>query len=138
MFYPYVVKGISEIATERGYQIVLSDARAAYGSRTAETYEFELFQQYINNRVDGIIFASVASKEHSERYCKKLLESADKFKRTPLVSLERNLTPYGIDSVYFDGYANSVMAVQHLIDCGCRKICHISGPGIWKSQKNVF
>ena len=45
------------------------------------------------------------------------------------MSLERNLTPYGIDSVYFDGYANSVMAVQHLIDCGCRKICHISGPG---------
>ena len=42
---------------------------------------------------------------------------------------ERDLTPYGIDSVYFDGFENSRMAVRHLIDCGCRKICHISGPG---------
>ena len=129
VFYPYIVKGISEIATERGYQIVLSDARSAYGDRSAENYEFELFQQYINNRVDGIIFASVASKEHIERYCRKLLEAVNKFKPTPLVSLERDLTPYGIDSVYFDGFENSRMAVRHLIDCGCRKICHISGPG---------
>ena len=35
VFYPYIVKGISEIATERGYQIVLSDARSAYGDRSS-------------------------------------------------------------------------------------------------------
>ena len=37
------------------------------------------------------------------------------------------MTDVGIDSVYFDGYANAQKAVQHLIDCGCKKICHITG-----------
>lgn len=129
VFYHYILKGISEIAADKGYQIVSGDARVAYGNRAAENREFKLFQQYINNRVDGIIFASAASKEHTRHHCQRLLETANKFKPTPLVSLERDFTEFGIDSVYFDGYANSIIAVQHLIDCGCRKICHISGPG---------
>ena len=45
-----------------------------------------------------------------------------------MVSLERDLTSVGIDSVYFDGYANARMATQHLIECGCKKIGHITGP----------
>ena len=128
VFYPYVVKGIDEVATQRGYQVLLSDARSVYGNQSAEKYELELFRQYINNRVDGIIFASVVSKERSANYCEKLKKLADKYKKTPIVSLERDFSGYGIDSVYFDGYENSSIAVQHLYDCGCRKICHISGP----------
>lgn len=128
VFYPYLVRGISEVAAEKGYQIILSDARVPHGSRTAENYELELFQQYVNNRVDGIIFVSAAPEDHSESHCKKLKAAANRFKYTPIVSLERDFTDYGVDSVYFNAYENSIMAVQHLIDCGCRKICHISGP----------
>jgi DNA-binding LacI/PurR family transcriptional regulator len=42
--------------------------------------------------------------------------------------LERDFTSYGIDSVFFDGFYNARIAVQHLTDCGCKNICHISGP----------
>ena len=129
VFYPYIVKGINEVLTLHGYQIMQSDARNAYGNRNAEKREYELFQQYINNRVDGIIITSGVPRAHIKAYCRKIREAANKFKRTPVVSLERNLSAYGIDSVYFDGYANTGIAVQHLIDCGCRKVCHITGPG---------
>lgn len=128
VFYPYVVKGINSVAVEKGYQIVICDAQGIYGDHQAIKREKELFRRLIANRVDGIIFVSTVSNENKERYFTQIKKQAGKYKRIPLVSMERDFTDIGIDSVYFDGYANAKTAVQHLVDCGCRKICHITGP----------
>lgn len=128
VFYPYVVKGINSVAVEKGYQIVICDAQGAYGDRQAVKGEKELFRRLIANRVDGIIFVSIVSKENKEKYFGQIKKMANKYKRIPLVSMERDFTDVGIDSVYFDSYTNTRTAVQHLIDCGCTKICHIAGP----------
>ena len=82
----------------------------------------------IASRVDGIIFVSSVSTENREKYFSQIKKQANKYKNIPLVSIERDLTSVGIDSVYFDGYANARMATQHLIECGCKKIGHITGP----------
>ena len=128
LFYPYVVRGISSVAEEKGYQVMLCDAKASYGDPMALKREYALFQQLFANRVDGIIFVSSISNEESMPYLEKLQKEANMHKRIPFVSLERDFTQAGIDSVYFDGPKNAGMAVQHLIDIGCRKICHITGP----------
>ena len=86
-----------------------------------------MFRRLIANRVDGIIFASSIPNESAEKYFSQLRKQANKHKKIPLVSMERDMTDFGIDSVYFDGYTNAQKAVQHLIDCGCKKICHITG-----------
>lgn len=128
LFYPYVVRGINSVAMEKGYQILICDAQGTYGDQQAIKREKELFRRLIANRVDGIIFASTVSAEDKQTYFRELNAEANKYKRTPLVSLERNFTSEGIDSVYFDSFENAKKAVQHLVDCGCRKICHITGP----------
>ena len=128
LFYPYVVRGINSVADEKGYQVMLCDGKSAYGDSEAVKREYNLFQRLFSNRVDGIIFASTISSEESMDYLKNLQKEANMHKRIPFVSLERDFTKAGIDSVYFDGLTNASMAVRHLIDVGCRKICHITGP----------
>ena len=128
VFYPYVIRGISSVAEQKGYQVILCDAKGIYGDPQAIHREFELFNRLFSSKVDGIIFVSTVKKEESEEYLQKLQSIANTHKRMPFVSLERDFTAVGIDSVYFDGFSNSQMAVQHLIDNGCRRICHITGP----------
>lgn len=128
LFYPYVVRGINAVAMEKGYQITICDTQGAYGDRAAIQREKEVFRKLIASRVDGIIFVTMVPKESQEKYLNQIKKWAGQNKKIPLVSIERDMTKEGIDSVYFDGYNNSKMAVQHLIDCGCRKICHITGP----------
>ena len=128
VFYPYVVKGINEIAMEKGYQITICDTQGTYGDQTALQREREFFQKFVASRVDGIIFVSSVPNEKKEKYFAEIKKMAKRYKNIALVSIERDFTSEGIDSVYFDGFANAKIAVQHLVDCGCKKICHITGP----------
>ena len=128
VFYPYVVKGISSVASEKGYQMIICDEQGTYGDQEAIKREEELFRSLVTNRVDGIIFVSAVSEKMKKGHLEKLKKMARQEKQIPLVSVERDFSKEGIDSVYFDSYHNAIMAVQHLIDCGCRNICHITGP----------
>lgn len=129
VFYPYVVKGINAVATDKGYQVLICDSQGMNGNAEAFKRERRLFDRLLANRVDGIIFFSSVPREESEQYFSELKKHAKKNKkRIPLVSLERDFTDLGIDSIIFDGYNNAKLAVQHLIDAGCRRICHITGP----------
>ena len=109
-------------------RVMICDAQGTYGDKPAIKREKELFRRMIASRVDGIIFVSSVSTENREKYFSQIKKQANKYKNIPLVSIERDLTSVGIDSVYFDGYANARMATQHLIECGCKKIGHITGP----------
>lgn len=128
VFYPYVIKGISSIIEEAGFQMIIVDARGVYGELTAIDRERVLLNNLLQSRVDGIIFVSSVSSEGREKYIQQLNKQMIRHKSVALVSLERDFTSFGIDSVYFDGYENARIAVKHLIDCGCKTIGHISGP----------
>lgn len=128
LFYPFLVKGIYEVADQRGYQVMICDSSGQYGERGALDRERANFDKLFANRVDGIIFTSVVTPETDGEYLRSLKKRAVQNRNIPLVSLEQNFTEYGIDSVYFDGYASASMATEHLIDCGCKKIAHVTGP----------
>lgn len=138
MFYPYVVKGINSVAQEKGYQITICDTQGNYGDQAALKREEELFRRFVTSRVDGILFVTMVPNEKKEKYFAEIKKMTSEYKNIPLVSLERDLTDVGIDSVFFDGFANAKVAVQHLIDCGCRNICHITGPFVMQvAQERV-
>lgn len=128
IFYSYVVEGISQIASKKDYQLILSDVNRVLYIPDASERELELFRQFAKSRVDGIIFASVVNNEKMESYIPRVRAEVNRFKYTPIVSIERDLTMYGVPSVSFNGYENSKKAVQHLVDAGCKKICFVAGP----------
>jgi len=128
VFYPYLVKGINSVAMEKGYQVIICDTQGMNGNAEAFEREKKLFRRLIANHVDGIIFVSTVSRQESAGYFAEIRKLANRNKRIPLVSMERDFTDVGIDSVIFDGYNNAKLAVRHLIDVGCRQICHITGP----------
>lgn len=128
VFYPYVVKGINAVATEKGYQVIICDTHGVNGDLEAFKREKKLFKRLIANRVDGIIFVSTVPQAQSTQYFAEIMRIANRDKPIPLVSLERDFTHEGIDSVIFDSYGNAKSAVKHLSSVGCKRICLITGP----------
>ncbi|MGL6167588.1 MAG: LacI family DNA-binding transcriptional regulator [Fusobacteriaceae bacterium] len=129
LFYPYVIRGIESVANQKGYNLIICDVNSRDSNTSVLEREQELFYKLLLNRVDGIIFVSSISEVGNDNYFIELKKNADnKYKKTPIVSLERDLTKLGIDSIYFNNLDNSEKATNHLIECGCKNICHIAGP----------
>jgi len=121
IFFPQVIKGIQDTAAKNGYSITFCNSND----------DFETDQRFVrmleNNRVDGIILDSVADMENQE-YFNRLSNLGTQKKRIPVVSIERKLVDYNIDSVVVDNKRGGSMATAHLIEYGCKKIVHITGP----------
>ena len=129
VFYPYIVKGISQVTEQKGYKMIICDVNGRQQGKSVLEREKELFYELVASRVDGIIFTSTLTAASKNQYFLDFKNKAEHSqKRIPIVSLERDLTMLGIDSVYFEGKHNAKKAVHHLLDCGCKKICHIAGP----------
>lgn len=127
LFYPYVIKGIYETLSAYGYSLTIYDTHVLKHEKGIRKEE-ESFQHLFSNRVDGIIFVSSVSKKKEKSYLKKLNSQACLIKPTPLVSMERDFSAHGVDSVFYNNIKTAGMAVDHLFECGCRNIVHISGP----------
>lgn len=121
IFFPQVIKGIQDAASKLGYSLTLCSSNDSFDT------EESLIQMLESNWVDGIILDSVAGM-NEKSYFKKLSKLSKNRKFIPVISLERRLDYYGIDSVVVDNYHGGILAAQHLLKCECRKIAHITGP----------
>lgn len=121
VFFPQVIKGIQDTASSKGYSITCCN--------TDDSFEMEkhFVQMLESNWLDGIILDSVADTgEHG--YFESLANLGNSKKKIPVLSIERKLGSYGIDSIVVNNQEGGRIAARHLIDCGCRKILHITGP----------
>lgn len=108
-----VVHGVEEVATERGYLVLLADAKAL--DRNTELYG----QLVLEGRVDGLLAAFAKVKDPLIRH----LAGRD----IPLVLVNRRAE--GVESaVVVDDYRGSRLAVDHLVELGHRSIGHLAGP----------
>ena len=119
LFYPYVLQGIYQVLSQEGYHLTICDAHVEPGEKSL-TKEQEAFRSLFSNRVDGVIFVSSVSCREKAAYLEEILREAGRLKKTPLVSLERDFSAFGIDSVYYDNRKTAGLAVEHLIEKGCR------------------
>ena len=123
VYFPSVLQGIHEAGLKFGYTILVFETN---GNVELEKQHVRFLQ---HSWSDGIILASYANGENisDRKYIRSLLDSGNRKKRIPVVSLENVLDP-GIDAVVIDNRRAAETAVKHLISLGHRQIAHIAAP----------
>lgn len=121
IFFLPLIRSVQKAADENGYKLVTMDSDDDFGR------EQEYLNYFCKNRFDGIIVDSVAEIDDQD-YFRSLAKLSYRNKRIAVVSVERNLSQYGVDSVVVDNYSGAKTATEHLLALGCKKIIHVTGP----------
>jgi LacI family transcriptional regulator len=114
-FFAEVAKGIARKFEPLGYQIVISNSEE---NSDAELRQIEVL---LDRSVDGIIIAAAQSNARGELF--KKLEK----RKIPYVLIDR--MPSGFEGHYVGVKDEDIgiMATEHLIEQGCRRIAHLRG-----------
>lgn len=122
-FYSVAISGIQDIAIDAGYHVMIC--------QTNENHESEkkYIEMMLSSRVDGVIAAITRETENLEHF-QNLVD-----KGIPLVMFNR-VGNLNVPKVMIDDYEGAYKITKHLIDVGCERIAHISGPTSLMISKN--
>ena len=114
------LNGITNKAEELGYALLLEEL-PQFDTNNIKP----LLENLLAHHVDGIVWA-VPEVGDNRRWLEDILNDIS----VPIVFLTMQPRS-GISTVSIDNYAGGVLATQHLLDLGRRRIGHISGPLDW-------
>ncbi|HSJ87298.1 MAG TPA: LacI family DNA-binding transcriptional regulator [Anaerolineales bacterium] len=114
------LSGITSAAEDAGYSLLLKEL---------PSYDTEditpIFQAFLSRHVDGIIWAVPEVGEN-----RKWVNNPPADIDIPLVYITME-TRDNLTIVSFDNYLGGRMAMDHLLEQGCNRIGHVSGPLDW-------
>lgn len=113
-FFAALARAIEDASFARGYSVILGNAD---GNPRKERLYLDVFTE---QRVDGVILATVASTRHNALLLLK--------RGTPCVVMDRANPDLPVDTVQVDNRLGARLAVEHLISLGHRRIACIGGP----------
>jgi DNA-binding LacI/PurR family transcriptional regulator len=128
LFFPYLIKGMYDVLNSKGYRLIMMDSEGIHDSIGSIKKLREGIFGLIQDRVDGIVFASTLPKEMEANIIYDVIKRSSAKRNTGFVCVDNDLSKYGINSVYANSVVGADLAVSHLIDVGCRHIGHITGP----------
>ncbi|SFR58148.1 LacI family DNA-binding transcriptional regulator [Anaeromicropila populeti] len=108
-YFAELISCIENAANKKKHKILL------FNSKDRDEKEMEFLDMCISNRVAGVILCSGSVAMESFQGI-----------NVPLITIERNLEG-GTAAVECDNLQGGRLAASHLIECGCKKIVHISG-----------
>ncbi len=111
-FFADVAVGLEQYLSEAGVSLLLNS-----GWRH-EAGEHAAIEKFMDFRVDGIILAGT-------RLDSELIVNAASF--IPIVAVGRDLSSDQIDTVNNDEFAGARLVVEHLVENGHQRICHLTG-----------
>lgn len=111
-YFSSVLAGIEQLASERGYRLLVSC------SGENEEREAQLCDDFYRNRVCGIIAAQSKHTVHYDHFM-RLVEF-----KMPLVFYDRICPAINANRVVVDDYRAAFKAVSYLIERGCRRIAY--------------
>lgn len=109
MYFCKVIDSVEHYVSTNGYKLLLCT------SNLEPKKEIEYFDMLNANKVAGVIIAS-----HTQDIDKNIAIDA------PVISIDRVISPR-IPSICSDNYQGGILAAEHLIEKGCKKLVHISG-----------
>ncbi|BDD12221.1 LacI family transcriptional regulator (plasmid) [Fulvitalea axinellae] len=116
-FFASAIGGIQDYAARKGYNVMICQSNENYETEMANT------ETLVKSRVDGLI-VSCSRQTSDYSHFERLLG-----KGHPLVFFDRIPgKPLPASSVIVDDYQGAFNAVTHLLDSGCKRVAHLSGP----------
>jgi LacI family transcriptional regulator len=113
-FFPGLVVAIEEIAKQKGYSLILVN------SPENDLHDVGFWRSFQNRYIDGLMLASFEFNE-------VILQEIESL-QIPYVRIDRAADSASTNSIGVDHYHGAKLAVDHLVEIGCKKIAHISGP----------
>jgi len=115
-FFSTVIAGIEDVAYKAGYKVIICQSH--------ELYEREVIvsKTLLSAKVDGLI-VSVSKETVNMDHFQQFLD-----KNIPLIFFDRLPTGIQSNSVSVDDYEGAFKIVEHLIEQGCKRIAHFTGP----------
>lgn len=115
-FFPRVIIGAQEVASQAGYNIIISQSNESYETEVANA------RVMLANRVDGLLVS--LSRETRNFDHLKVFQR----KGIPIVFFNRVCEEMQVPKVVVDDYDGAFKAVEHLIRIGKKRIAHLAGP----------
>jgi len=126
-FFSSVIKGIMQVAYEANYKVMLCQTDESFEKEVADT------RALFDSRVDGLL-VSLAHETDDYDHFKPFFETS-----VPVVFFDKvPMTLGDVSKVVVDDYKGAFLAVEHMIQQGCRKIAHFRGPQTANTSKSRF
>lgn len=115
-YFPQVIIAAQEVATQAGYNTVVSQSNETYETEVANT------KVMLANQVDGIIVSITRETKNYDHL--KIFER----KGIPIVFFNRVCDEMKVPKVIVDDFEGAYNAVDYLIKNGRKRIAHLAGP----------
>lgn len=128
-FFSCVLSGIEEVASHKGYNIIVAQSNEEYER------EVKIVHSFLEARVCGVI-TSLAKDTSCYDHYQELLDN-----NIPIVFYDRICTGINTERVVVDDYAGAFSAVEYMIQTGCKRIFFYSAPlnlEISKNRRNGY
>lgn len=115
-FFPFIIIGAQEVANPAGYHVLICQSNESYATEVANT------NVLLSSRVDGLLVSMTGETPNTDHF--------KKFERAgiPVVYFNRVCKDTHVSKVIVDDYEGAFKGTEHLIQNGCKRIAHISGP----------
>lgn len=115
-FFGEVAKGLADTLRDRGYDLVIAS------SEERPDIEVKAIEQMLARRVDALI---VASAQRDGKFFEQVAKP-----QVPYILIDRHFNGSRANFIGVDDDKVGVLATEHLISVGCRRIAHIRGPKV--------
>ncbi len=115
-FFSMAIGGVEDVAYSQGYHVMIYQSHDSYDREKIDV------RHIADRHADGLI-VSVASRSPNHGHFLELQESG-----IPIVFFDRVSSEVKTHKVLVDDYEGAFQGTEHLIEQGCRRIAHISGP----------
>jgi len=121
-FITSVLAGVEKVATESGYDLIITHASESYTKEAANA------KNLFHKRVDGLI-ASLSFDTRNLDHFRPFVD-----KGVPIIFFDRVERNSENTVIVIDNYKCGYQATRHLIDQGCKKIAHVTS----SLKRNVY